>query len=390
MTNTIKKNNKNSFLRRIDGFGMIETVVVFPLFLVMFFGMMEFGWMYMKRYVVADAATGIASAIRDQPKITTTALNTYTNSFDTGVLGLSNAGSTFNVNTQSFKTIPTAGQVEALCTYGSNAKTWKYNNPWLGGSTNDDNNAYYVAVCVTHEYNYLTKLIPVTLGLSSTAKKQLKSTSVVAIDSNLPVCAAGKQPVAQADGTYNCVSCPANQIINSAGLCVNSTITCPAGQFLTSAGSCSAVSISIDTANCTTVTDNNPCNYANGYISVDSKSVVSYSDSKEQTWQEHWLDSQNHGQWCWSGGKYANETNSVYLVDGLETNGGLLTESTNLHVPYSHIQDALDAKDDNTSAGQAKVVNGGKNLGYDNRLRVYCRSISAKTTQKCCRLKINK
>jgi hypothetical protein len=123
---------------------------------------------------------------------------------------------------------------EAQCT--PTDSRWRYGNPWLlDNNPANDKNKYYIGICATHWFNYLTPLPNFVPGLNK--EKRIKSKTTVPVSQIVPICAKGERLVSS--GTqYTCQSCPPNQTFNEQGVCVATTITCPAGQALTASNTC--------------------------------------------------------------------------------------------------------------------------------------------------------
>ncbi len=119
------KDIKCGFFRRfyhnLHGFGMIEAVMVLPIFFVLLFGIIEFGFIYLKKYALSDAASNIASTIRDQSTISQSDLDKYIDTQDPGILGFNNVTGTggfpWNFGIRSFTTPPTDAQLDELCSF---------------------------------------------------------------------------------------------------------------------------------------------------------------------------------------------------------------------------------------------------------------------------------
>jgi len=256
-----------SFYRQNRGFGMIEAAILLPLFLIITFGVMEFGNMYMARYAARDVASSVGDYLQGNPSASSADLQNFVTNLGFGSLKNTGTGEGNNVfakiKIQSEKTMKTAAEFDTLCSGGG--KNWA--NPWLGGSTADDKNDYYIHICYPYTYNTITPLPELTVGAVPETKtmnnkalayitKEVScpdgqvlqsftggSATCVARDRNYS-CASGQtlekivdgNPVCVAkDGEYTCAPGQVLRQITPAGaVCVNrdASFGCPSGQVL--------------------------------------------------------------------------------------------------------------------------------------------------------------
>jgi hypothetical protein len=198
---------------------MIEAAITLPLFLVITFGVIEFGNMFMARYQARDVASSVRDYLQDNPSASSADLQAFVTNLGFGSLKNTGPGEDNNVFTkikiQSEKTMLTAAQFDALCS-GGDVKNWA--NPWLGGDTADDKNDYYIHICYPYTYNTITPL-PSLTGGAIAETKTLNSKALAYITKE--------------------ISCPADQVLQTvkggAATCVarDNNYTCPAGQILT-------------------------------------------------------------------------------------------------------------------------------------------------------------
>lgn len=151
------------FWKQKGGFGMIETALTLPLFLLIIFGMIEFGNMFLKRYQVRDVADAVADYLEANPNATFAELAPF---MDKVGLGLKNIGSdevnkiSAKIKIQSDKNVLTEAEFNTLC--GSTTQIWT--NPWLADNTSEnDGNPYYIHVCYPYTYDNITPLSKLSL-----------------------------------------------------------------------------------------------------------------------------------------------------------------------------------------------------------------------------------
>jgi hypothetical protein len=201
-----------SFWRKDHGLGMIEAAVTLPLFLMITFGVIEFGNMYIARYQSRDVASTVGDYLQANPSASSADLQTFVINLGFGSLKNTGPGednSVFaTIKIQSGRTMLTAAQFDALCS-GGDVKNWA--NPWLGGDPADDQNDYYIHVCYPYTYNTITPLpdltvqaIPETKTMNSKALAYITVAQIISISecpegqymtgirNNLPICRASK------------------------------------------------------------------------------------------------------------------------------------------------------------------------------------------------------
>jgi hypothetical protein len=270
-----------SFFRQSQGFGMIETAILLPLFLIITFGVMEFGNMYMARYQARDVASSVGDYLQANPSASSEDLQTFVTNLGFGSLKNTGSGEENNVfakiKIQSGKTMMTAAQFDTFC--GNGGKNWA--NPWLGGDPADDKNDYYIHICYPYTYKTITPLPDLTGGAISETKtinnkalayitKEMScpdgqvlqsstggSATCVARDGN-DSCASGQtlekivdgNPVCVAkDGDYTCASGQAlKEVKNGAAVCVDrdSSYGCGDGQVLKTVNNGSPTCVDMD------------------------------------------------------------------------------------------------------------------------------------------------
>jgi hypothetical protein len=263
---------------------MIEAAILLPLFLVITFGVMEFGNMYMARYQARDVASSVRDYLQGNPSASSTDLQTFVTNLGFGSLKNTGPGEGNNVfakiNIQSGTTMMTAAQFDTLCS-GGGVKNWA--NPWLGGDAADDKNDYYIHICYPYTYNAITPLsnltggaLPETMVMKSKAlayiTKEMScpdgqvlqsftggSATCVARDRNYS-CASGQtlekivdgNPVCVAkDGDYTCASGQVlKEVKDGAAVCVDrdASYGCPWGQVLQNVNNGNPTCVDMDKA----------------------------------------------------------------------------------------------------------------------------------------------
>jgi hypothetical protein len=226
-----------SFWRKDQGIGMIETALLLPIFLMFTFAVMDFGNYLIVKNRIVSANQAIASAIQNNPTMTTGAWGSSTDlekviQNSLGNLWFNASGGYIGYTGVSIWTSKTVPTVTSAPGWGSHA-VWEQRNiksPWLSDSDpSNDNNAYYVGVFVWRAVPFLTPL-PKLLGLNDVLDEE-----------NLAGSAPNGRKVTAAFTvvTLNNASCPADQVLQSTtgGLvtCVpRDDSSCPAGQVLQS------------------------------------------------------------------------------------------------------------------------------------------------------------
>ena len=74
------------FFRGRSGFGAIEAAVALPIFLVILFGVIEFGNMFFSKNQVSDVAKSTADYLQSKPSASSADLKNFTISLGLGVL----------------------------------------------------------------------------------------------------------------------------------------------------------------------------------------------------------------------------------------------------------------------------------------------------------------
>jgi hypothetical protein len=161
----------SSFWRKNQGIGMIETALLLPIFLMFAFAVMDFGNYLIVKNRIVSANQAIASAIQNNPTMTTGAWGSSTDlekviQNSLGNLWFNASGGYIGYTGVSIWTSKTVPTVTSAPGWGSHA-VWEQRNiksPWLSDSDpSNDNNAYYVGVFVWRGVPFLTPL-PKLLG----------------------------------------------------------------------------------------------------------------------------------------------------------------------------------------------------------------------------------
>lgn len=247
----------SSFCRQTHGLGMIEAAITLPLFLVITFGVIEFGNIYMARYQARDVASSVGDYLQANPLASSADLQTFVTNLGFGSLKNTGSGQENNVFTkikiQSRTTMMTAAQFDALCS-GGNVKD--YANPWLGGDPADDKNDYYIHICYPYTYNTITPL-PNLTGGTIPETKVLNNKALAYITKEIS-CPNGQVLQSVTGGTATCVprdnnyQCAPGQtlekIVDGVATCVakDNTYTCGSGQVLTEIKDGAAVCVDRD------------------------------------------------------------------------------------------------------------------------------------------------
>jgi hypothetical protein len=208
-----------SFWRKDRGFGIIEAALVLPLFLIITFGVIEFGNIYISDYQAEDVAEVVGDYLQANPSATVGDLSQFVSTLGVGTLKDTGPDQDNNVlqkiKIQSVKTMLTDTQFDALCSSKGSVQEWA--NPWLlNGSASDDNNPYYIYVCYPYTYKTITPLSGLTAGLLPETRT-LKSKTIVYINAQ--------------------ITCPAGQFLSNRGgkpECTQVNAVCPNGKYLKS------------------------------------------------------------------------------------------------------------------------------------------------------------
>ena len=177
-----------SFYRQNRGFGMIEAAILLPLFLMITFGVMEFGNMYMNRYQVHDVAGAVADYLQANPGATMDTpnggLTTFVENLGVGLKNTTSGGEnqiSSKIKIKSATSIMTEAQFNALCS-GGNIQNW--GNPHLlDADVTNDQNPYYIHVCYPYTYNNITPLSGLSGG-ALPATKTLKGKAIAYVNTN--------------------------------------------------------------------------------------------------------------------------------------------------------------------------------------------------------------
>ena len=232
-----------SFWRKDQGLGMIEAAITLPLFLMITFGVIEFGNMFMARYQSRDVASAVGDYLQANPLASSADLQTFVTNLGFGSLKNTGPGQDNNVfakiKIKSEKTMLTAAQFDALCS-GGNVKS--YANPWLGGDPADDKNDYYIHICYPYTYNTITPLpdltvqaIPETKTLNSKALAYITKEMSCPDGQVLQSFTGGAATCVARDRNYSCSSGQTlEKIIDGNPVCVakDGNYTCNSGQVL--------------------------------------------------------------------------------------------------------------------------------------------------------------
>jgi hypothetical protein len=246
-----------SFWRKDHGLGMIEAAITLPLFLVITFGVIEFGNMYIARYQSQDVASSVGDYLQGNPSASSADLQTFVTNLGFGSLKNTGPGEDNSVFTkikiQSGRTILTAAQFDDLCS-GGDVKNWA--NPWLGGDPADDKNDYYIHICYPYTYNTITPLPDLTVQ-AIPETKTMNSKALVYITKEIS-CPDGQVLQSFTGGAATCVardrnySCASGQtlekIVDGQPVCVakDGDYTCASGQVLKEVRNGSAVCVDRD------------------------------------------------------------------------------------------------------------------------------------------------
>jgi Flp pilus assembly protein TadG len=232
-----------SFWRKDQGLGMIEAAITLPLFLMITFGVIEFGNMFMARYQSRDVASAVGDYLQGNPSASSADLQTFVTNLGFGSLKNTGPGEDNNVFTkikiQSGKTMLTAAQFDALCS-GGGVKNWA--NPWLGGDSADDKNDYYIHICYPYAYETITPLPELTVGaVPETKTMNNKALAYITKEMSCPdgqvlqSMTGGAATCVARDNNYSCASGQTlEKIVDGNPVCVakDGNYTCAAGQVL--------------------------------------------------------------------------------------------------------------------------------------------------------------
>ncbi|MFM7621976.1 MAG: DUF1566 domain-containing protein, partial [Alphaproteobacteria bacterium] len=203
----------SSFCRQTHGVGMIEAAITLPLFLVITFGIMEFGNMYLQRYQVGDVSSAVKDYLQANPAATLTTPDGGLTTFVSALgIGLKNTGSgtgeasenriITKIRIASSRTMFTAAEFDDLC--GSGGQSWA--NPWESDSdAANDNNPYYIHVCYPYTYRTITPLSGLTAGAIPNTKTMYGK--ALAYIGNPSGTGSGGTTIAD-------ISCPSGQMVS--------------------------------------------------------------------------------------------------------------------------------------------------------------------------------
>jgi hypothetical protein len=227
-----------SFWCKDQGLGMVETAVTLPLFLLLTFGVMEFGSMYMNRYHARDIADAVGDYLQANPSASTTDLENFLAGLGLGTLKNINAGDVYaKIKIKSATMMMTDQQLDQLCETGG--KSWT--NPWPNGVLN----RYYIHICYPYTHKSVTPLPKLTGGV-------MPETRIIR--------------GAAVTSTYPMITCPAGQFINNSNgkpECTQLDAPCPSGQYLAgvigTSGVCKTPKVTVAPKGKTTSKDTNDC-----------------------------------------------------------------------------------------------------------------------------------
>jgi Flp pilus assembly protein TadG len=199
-----------SFWRKDQGLGMVEAAVTLPLLLLIIFGLIEFGNLYVSSYQTRDVADVVGDYLQANPSATPGDLQTFVAGLGLGTLkntGINQENNIYNnIKIQSTTSPMTASDFDRLCE--GSVKNWS--NPWPSGSYS----LYYIHVCYPYTYGAITPLSKLTGGV-------LSDTKVI----------RGKAIAT----TYPIVTCPAGQFLNNNSgkpVCTQVNASCPVGRYM--------------------------------------------------------------------------------------------------------------------------------------------------------------
>jgi hypothetical protein len=231
----------SSFWRKNQGIGMIETAILLPIFLMFAFAVIDFGNYLIVKQRIVSANQAIASAIQNNPTMTTSATWGAASDLQTviqnslGDLWFNASGDYIGYTGVSIWASQTP---PSLSTAPSGPGMWTImdiTNPWLSdGDPSNDNNAYYVGVRLWRGVPFLTPL-PKLLGFASGVTPNFGD-SAESQAQGAPHGRIGAESFTFV--TVNGGSCPADQVLQSmAGgvvTCVprDNNYSCPSGQSL--------------------------------------------------------------------------------------------------------------------------------------------------------------
>ena len=236
---------------------MIEAAILLPLFLIITFGVIEFGNMYMTRYQGRDVASSVGDYLQGNPSASSADLQTFATNLGFGSLKNTGSGEGNNVFTKikikSETTMMTAAQFDAFCS-GGGGKNWA--NPWLGGDPADDKNDYYIHICYPYAYNTITPLSGLTAGaIPETKTMNNKAMAYITREMSCPngqvmqSFTGGSATCVPRDNNYFCGSGQTlEKIVDGSPVCVakDNTYTCGADQVLKEIRNGAAVCVNRD------------------------------------------------------------------------------------------------------------------------------------------------
>ncbi len=193
-----------SFWRKDQGLGMIEAAITLPLFLVITFGVIEFGNMFMARYQARDIPVAVADYLKSKPSATSKDLQDFVTNLGFGILKNMQSGGKNNVydkiRIKSEKTMKTATEFDDFCS-GTAVKEWT--NPFLSdGDASNDKEPYYIHICYPYTYDTITPLPDLTGG--AIAETKTMNSKTVAYISNSISCPPGQILTGISHGKPDC------------------------------------------------------------------------------------------------------------------------------------------------------------------------------------------
>ena len=162
-----------TFWQQKGGFGIIEAAITLPLFLMITFGVIEFGNIYLQRYAVRDVSDAVKDYLQAKPGATTTEMTTFLNGLGVELKGTGGTEENHiitKIRIAANKTIYTTAQFDALCA-SSAAAAFPIPNPWASDTDPaNDNSQYFIHICYRYTYTAITPLPGLTAGVIPTTK----------------------------------------------------------------------------------------------------------------------------------------------------------------------------------------------------------------------------
>jgi hypothetical protein len=180
-----------------------------PIFLMIMFGVMEFGNLFLAKNQVNTVAQAVADYLEASPSATNNQLTAFTASLGLGILKNTGPGEGNEISQKlkikSSKTMFTATQFDELCSGGA---IKDYSNPWASDPVlANRTKPYYIHVCYNYTYPPLTPLAKL-IGTASDADKILNGKALAYISKERPTCAANQFLKTDSLGAYTCATIP--------------------------------------------------------------------------------------------------------------------------------------------------------------------------------------